>query len=89
MTLRCWLLVFDTHRECWFGVELGGYCLAFTDGQLVRCQICRVNRQNSITTEQSSVAPNYLIQQMPRLYKDSAALFAKGLVQAHMRTSNP
>jgi hypothetical protein len=32
---------------------------------------------------------SYLNQQMPSLYKDRAAFLTKGLVEAHMRASNP
>jgi len=47
MTLSCWLLVWQRHRESWFGVELGGSEAASTGDWMVGHQICRVNRQIS------------------------------------------
>jgi len=36
--------VFSTHREPWFGVELGGAGMALAGAESVKCLICRVNR---------------------------------------------
>ena len=38
-------MVWHRHLESWRRVELGECCLASTGGRMVRCQICRVNRQ--------------------------------------------
>ena len=47
MISRCWDLVFSTHREPWFGVELGGAGMALAGGQVVGHGICRVNRHSA------------------------------------------
>ena len=58
-------MVRHTHRESWCRVELGGYCLASTGGRMVKCEICRVNRQillpsyRDTTTSFSSINDGY------------------------------
>jgi len=44
MLLRCWLLVWHTHRGAWCGVESHGSWVALAGGWMVRRLICRVNR---------------------------------------------
>ena len=59
--------------------------------QLLRARSHQVGRGRAAENAEDTLIQQRvkLAQQMPRLHKNSAPLFAKGLMHAHVRTSYP